>query len=250
MGPATSGKQGLIYTLIAIPPSGLILLSVIFSVVFSEALVASMSLHFHGKVTRNYLITGLAAASVVSFVLSYILVSLIRHLRESKERYSALSLTDDLTGLYNRRGLYALGEHELKMANRLKRGMYILAADMDGLKIINDTLGHQEGDKAITLIADVLKESFRDVDVIARIGGDEFVMVPIGMTGDNIGIVLERLQKGLELQDAKTSGRYKLSLSVGTAYYDPDQPCSLDELLRRADKVMYEQKRTKKASKR
>src|SRR5208282_5416520 len=109
-----------------------------------------------------------------------------------EEKLHALSITDDLTGLFNRRGFYTFAEQQLKLAGRQKKKIYMLYADQDNLKEINDTWGHQEGDAALVDIAAIFKECFRDSDVVARIGGDEFVVVPIGEKGGNIEAILAR----------------------------------------------------------
>ena len=105
--------------------------------------------------------------------------------KKMEQELRELSLTDELTGLYNRRACLTLGEQLLKIANRDKKGIYVLYADVDNLKIINDEMGHQTGDQALSDVAAILKEKFRESDVIARIGGDEFVVIPIGITGDS-----------------------------------------------------------------
>ena len=123
--------------------------------------------------------------------------------KRMEEDMRSLSLRDELTGLYNRRGFITLAAQELKMADRLKRGIFVLYADLDGLKAINDTLGHKEGDMAIKDAAVVLKETFRNSDIIGRIGGDEFVIIPIGVAGDNIDVITARLQKNIDTQNEK-----------------------------------------------
>jgi diguanylate cyclase (GGDEF)-like protein/PAS domain S-box-containing protein len=165
-----------------------------------------------------------------------------------EEELRSLSLRDELTGLYNRRGFITLAERELKMADRLRRGIFMLYADLDGLKVINDTLGHKEGDNAIRETALVLQESFRNSDIVGRIGGDEFVIVPIGVAGDNVDVITERLQDNIEIKNKKPDRSYKLSLSVGVAYYDPENPVTIDELLMRADALMYEHKKNRRKS--
>ena len=159
-----------------------------------------------------------------------------------EETLRALALLDDLTGLYNRRGFSILAEQQLKTANRTKRRMVLLFADLDGLKRINDTFGHSEGDQALIETANVLRETFRESDIIARIGGDEFVVLAIETNGLPAEILTTRLQENLAARNAREVRRYKLSLSVGLARYDPDRPCSLDELLDQADRAMYERK--------
>jgi len=162
-----------------------------------------------------------------------------------EEKLHSLSLTDELTGLYNRRGFFTLAEQVLKLSNRQKKGIFLLYADVDNLKEINDTFGHKEGDLALIEIADILKKSYRDSDVAARIGGDEFVVIPIGTIGDNIKIITSRLQKAIEIHNSKGNRKYKLSVSIGQTYYDPKHPCSIDELLVQGDKSMYEKKKSK-----
>jgi len=160
-----------------------------------------------------------------------------------EETLRALALIDELTGLYNRRGFFTLAEQQLKTADRVKRRMVLLFADFDGLKQINDTLGHPEGDRALIETADILRETFRESDIIARIGGDEFVMLAIETNGSPAEILTARLQENLAARNARKGRRYKLSLSVGLARYDPERPCSIDDLLAQADRAMYERKR-------
>jgi two-component system cell cycle response regulator len=173
------------------------------------------------------------------------LIARIQHVKRQEE-IRALSFTDDLTGLYNRRGFFTLVEQQLKLFKRQKKGIYMLYADVDNLKEINDIFGHKEGDMALIDVANILRKNYREADIIARIGGDEFVVIPVETTGDNIDIISSRLQKSLKIHNAEKNHKYKLSLSVGIAYYNPENPCSVDELLVRADKSMYEQKMHKK----
>ena len=128
-------------------------------------------------------------------------------------------------------------------------GMLLFFADLDGMKWINDTLGHEEGDRALTDVALILKETFRSSDIIARIGGDEFAILMIDTTGISAELIMTRLQDQVDKQNNERGRRYKISISVGTAYYDPDNPYSLDELMSHADKLMYDQKRSKSESK-
>jgi diguanylate cyclase (GGDEF)-like protein len=122
----------------------------------------------------------------------------------------------------------------------------MLYADLDNLKMINDTFGHQEGDKALSDIAAILKSTFRDSDIVARIGGDEFAVLPIGTGGNNIEKITGRLQKNLQSHNENKGCRYILSISFGIACYDPACPCSIDELLAQGDAMMYRQKKLKK----
>ncbi|MBI4825628.1 MAG: sensor domain-containing diguanylate cyclase [Nitrospirae bacterium] len=169
----------------------------------------------------------------------------ITRLKDLEENLRTLSLTDDLTDLYNRRGFFALAEHQLKVADRQKKGLFLLYADFDNLKKINDKFGHNEGSRALVETAKILKKHFRKSDIMARMGGDEFAIIPVVSTGERPDKIADRLKKYLELYYSKKNFGYKLSISIGIAYYDPDKPCSIHELLSRADKLMYEQKKLK-----
>jgi diguanylate cyclase (GGDEF)-like protein/PAS domain S-box-containing protein len=172
----------------------------------------------------------------------------ITKLKSMEAKLKSLSFTDELTGLYNRRGLHSLVEQLFKLSKRQKKGMFMLYADIDNLKAINDTWGHKEGDLVIIDIANILKMNYRDSDVVARIGGDEFVVIPVGTAGDNTEEITARLQKSIQVHNAKVNRSYKLSLSAGIAYCDPETPCSVEELLAQGDKLMYEQKKYKQKS--
>jgi len=162
-----------------------------------------------------------------------------------EEKLYKMSITDELTGLLNRRGFYTLCEQQLRLSKRQNKGIYLLYADLDNLKKINDVYGHHEGDVALRGAAAIIKECFRDADIIARIGGDEFAVIPPGSSESQLEKIIERFLKNVENYNVKVKPAYKLSLSAGTAYYDPSNPCSVDELLRQADESMYENKRNK-----
>jgi len=166
--------------------------------------------------------------------------------KRTEEEISFISVTDQLTGLYNRRGFITLAEQQLRFSDRGKRDMLLFFADLDGMKWINDTLGHEEGDRALHDVAVILKETFRASDIIARIGGDEFAILAIDTTGIYPEVMMTRLQNQIDVHNHEDNRRYKISISMGAAYYDPENPCSLDDLMSRADAVMYEQKRRKK----
>jgi len=170
----------------------------------------------------------------------------ITGIKQLEERLRTLTLTDELTGLYNRRGFLALVNPLLKLAKRQKKTLYMLYADMDKLKEINDTFGHQEGDLAIKDTANIFRSTYRESDIIARIGGDEFVVIPVESTGNNSTGIESRLQEMIENHNAKRERAYKLSISCGIAYYDPSTPTTIDELLHQGEKLMYEQKQKKR----
>jgi len=167
--------------------------------------------------------------------------------KRTEEEIRSISVTDQLTGLYNRRGFITLAEQQLKFSDRGKRDMLLFFADLDGMKWINDTLGHEEGDRALIDVAVILKETFRSSDIIARMGGDEFAILAIDTTGIYPEVMMTRLQNQIDAHNNEGTRRYIISISMGTAYYAPENPCSLDELMSRADKLMYEQKKSKKS---
>jgi diguanylate cyclase (GGDEF)-like protein len=173
---------------------------------------------------------------------------LMRVMRYAMERHQiqmvlrSLALVDELTGLYNRRGFLKIGEQHLKLADRTKREVALLFADLDHMKQINDTCGHQEGDQALIETAAILIKTFRRSDIIARIGGDEFAVLAIEACRNNVETLTARLQENLDVFNADGNLPYRLSLSVGTSFYDPEDPCVLGEFLARADRSMYEQK--------
>ena len=170
----------------------------------------------------------------------------ITHLKELEEKLHELSLTDELTGLYNRRGFFALAERELKISRRYNCRKFLLFTDMDDLKKINDNLGHDLGDRAIKDTANILRDTYRESDIIARIGGDEFVLFPVGSDETDVSAVAARLQRSLAAFNLNSDLPFALSLSIGIIPYDSDYNSSVDNLLLKADRLMYENKNKKK----
>ena len=152
------------------------------------------------------------------------------------------SLVDELTGLYNRRGFLLLAEQHARTAQRTERPFAILFADVNGLKVINDTLGHDAGDDAIRRMATILKTTLRDSDVVARLGGDEYVALVDGAEEPGIAQLVERLLGEIEADESRERRPFKLSASMGVAYQKPGGRRSIDDLLAEADRRMYQQK--------
>ena len=165
---------------------------------------------------------------------------------EAEKALRNLTLTDDLTGLYNRRGFYTMVEHTLATTRRSGETSLLFYADLDGLKLINDTFGHYEGSVAIKTTAAILGRTFRNSDIVSRIGGDEFVILAQNASAKESATILDRLQENFRLVNAEGSQPYALSLSVGTVLVDSHNRLSLDELICRADEAMYVHKRSKK----
>jgi diguanylate cyclase (GGDEF)-like protein len=169
----------------------------------------------------------------------------IIELRQAEEKLQTLSFTDDLTGLFNRRGFLAVSEQQIKIARRRGKRLLLLYIDVDDMKQINDTFGHHQGDAALIATASILRDTFRESDIIARVGGDEFVVLAIDPNELPAEVLAHRLrQKCVERNDS-AFGEFILSLSVGSTYYDPQDPCSIEDLMARADRVMYRHKREK-----
>ena len=177
-------------------------------------------------------------------------LALVRALRYSIERHRLqknlqnLSLIDDLTTLYNRRGFLALAEQHLRMIRR-KGAALLIYLDLDDLKLINDTYGHLEGNRALIVTANVLRACFRQSDILARLGGDEFCVLMTDAGQDTAQQVRKRLQQRADFINALSSWSFRLSLSVGIADVPAVHQHSLDQLLRIADTHMYGEKRKK-----
>jgi diguanylate cyclase (GGDEF)-like protein len=165
----------------------------------------------------------------------------INEQRRHAEQLRDLSLRDELTQLYNRRGFITLAEQHMLVAARNKHPFGLLYADLDGLKKINDELGHEAGDRAIVDAAMVLRDAFRDSDLLARLGGDEFVVLLAEAGPSKRDVLVQRFYDAIaSLGRAGTTAN--LSVSIGITFHDPDHPLPLNELLAEADRLMYTSK--------
>ena len=162
----------------------------------------------------------------------------------------SLSLIDELTGLYNRRGFMTLAAQHLKLARRTQRDCLLIYADMDGLKQINDTLGHEAGSNALRQVGKVLSKVFRESDLIGRLGGDEYTVLMPDASDKNSEKIAARLQEGLDIQNSRREFPFVLSLSVGISKFEYTSTGTLEELIAAADHAMYENKRSKRFSNR
>jgi len=161
---------------------------------------------------------------------------------ESEGAARALALTDVLTGLNNRRGFFAQAEHMFKLARRKQTGCAVIYADIDGLKLVNDQLGHAAGDQLIQDAASVLRESLRDSDVLARFGGDEFVA--FALDDAHPRVILARLQDNLRAFNLMQERTYLLAVSAGAVQCDPGGGMALLDYVQSADREMYLHKRS------
>jgi diguanylate cyclase (GGDEF)-like protein/PAS domain S-box-containing protein len=165
--------------------------------------------------------------------------------KSAEEELRAMSLRDELTGLLNRRGFMNLAQQQLRLAQRMQKMLILFFIDLDRMKWINDTLGHPEGDRALQNAAAVLKRTFRESDLIARVGGDEFVVVTLNAFDESTETILARLEKNLAAFNAEHQGPYPLSLSIGAVSSEEEEAASIEALLQRADQRMYDNKKEK-----
>lgn len=163
--------------------------------------------------------------------------------KQTEELFKSLSLMDDLTGLYNRRGFLTLASKQLKLSNRLNRGVTVLFADVNKMKAINDNLGHPEGDLALINTAKILKETFRESDILGRIHGDEFAVFMAGSDPVYSETIIRRLESKLKEYNVSAKKPYELSLSIGLSASEEGKPYNLSDLLDMADQFMYKKKR-------
>jgi len=165
-----------------------------------------------------------------------------------QDTLETISISDDLTGLLNRRGFFTLAQQQIKVANRTKRRLFLIYGDLDGLKTVNDTLGHAAGDLLLVETAGLLREVFRESDIIARLGGDEFaVLLTEDSATPDTAVILDRLREAISAHNERPSGGPSISISIGLQVYDPASPSSFDKLISQADSRMYEEKKKRKA---
>ena len=169
----------------------------------------------------------------------------VQERRKAEAEVRRLSLIDDLTGLHNRRGFFMLAEQELRVARRSGTPAWLVFVDLDGLKHINDTLGHEDGDALLRDAAGLLQGHFREGDVLGRLGGDEFAIFAV-TPGGNAEEIEARLHRDIETFNRACTSRYRVAMSVGIVSCLTEDGESLHKLIARADAAMYERKRERK----
>lgn len=175
------------------------------------------------------------------------LIQEVRNRKQAEMEGRQLSLTDELTGLHNRRGFFLLAEQQLKTAHCMKVFCWVIFIDLDGLKLINDTLGHDMGDALIVDAAQLLKQSFPNSDIVARLGGDEFIVF-ISSYFQDADSIQACLQANIANFNQQQNRSYELSMSIGIERYSPESNMSLEELIARSDELMYAHKHLKRQS--
>jgi diguanylate cyclase (GGDEF)-like protein/PAS domain S-box-containing protein len=168
----------------------------------------------------------------------------INSLKENEGLFHSLALHDDLTGLLNRRGFRVLADHQLNLTTRTGKPFLLIFADIDGLKNINDTMGHVLGNEVIVETANILRSAFRQSDIVARFGGDEFVILALESGPCAEVTIREKLALALEAANSQPNRKYNLSFSIGIVS-DKLGQSHLDDLLANADGLMYKEKNDK-----
>jgi diguanylate cyclase (GGDEF)-like protein len=166
----------------------------------------------------------------------------VSELEQANERLRQFSLTDGLTGLNNRRGFMILATGLLKFARRANYSLSLLYIDLDSLKYINDTFGHVAGDTAIIHFAHLLLETFRESDVIGRMGGDEFVVMIMDASESDLASMQSRLQSVVELHNQQVESGYALAYSLGIIRVEAKSSITMEKILAEADAAMYQHK--------
>ncbi|SNZ10007.1 diguanylate cyclase (GGDEF) domain-containing protein [Persephonella hydrogeniphila] len=212
--------------------------AVIWNIIFALSVVALTFLDWKGilRISYNFVeirqaLSSYTAVFLISFFYSYILKKLNTNLWEA-------SIYDPLTNLYNRKYIYQSLEMELERLKRnLEESICVVYVDVDNFKRVNDISGHQEGDKVLKELADIFKKSFRKIDLIGRVGGDEFLFILVNCKDGRVNERFERLKSLIE----KKFKKYNLSISYGIVKI-PEDTVDLNTALRLADQRMYEMK--------
>ncbi|HWQ03346.1 MAG TPA: diguanylate cyclase [Candidatus Nitrosotenuis sp.] len=212
-------------------------------VVLADSDDAHIAIEALGRGAQDYLVKSRLDSATLARAMRF---AIQRHAMQAALQY--LSLMDELTGLYNRRGFLTLAEQQMKLAQRNSRPLMLAFTDLDDLKSINDRFGHAAGDEAILRAAEALRRCFRNSDIIGRMGGDEFTVLLVDAADETRQLIDQRLRSILEEMNAKLKLPYTISMSVGTARFEPNDSMSVEVLLDKADKALYAHKRSRRTS--
>ena len=218
---------------------------------------------FHGAVQYGYMVYrpgcfDMTIYEIMCKTLASILSSAWRYtdaekqkeqLSETNMKLDYISRTDELTRILNRRGFMSLGQQTVDIAVSMQKKGLVIFGDMDGLKKINDTYGHEAGDRAIKAEAELLRSVFRDSDIVGRMGGDEFAVVSVGLTDTSFAKIHADLDARCRKWNEKSGEKFSLSISLGAAPFS-ESASNLDTIIKEADARQYQEKRRKKAERR
>ena len=190
----------------------------------------------------DYLVKGRATGDMLERAIRY-----ARERHRLLDEISALSLTDELTGLHNRRAFMTMADQRLQLLERDSSTCLLIFADVDGLKAANDNIGHEAGDRLLIDAARALQAAFRRTDLVARMGGDEFVVLADGASEADIKAVVMKLQFQIDLRNSLTeSGAPRLSISTGALCFNAGPAVKLLDLIAEADARMLACKNTRR----
>jgi diguanylate cyclase (GGDEF)-like protein len=162
-----------------------------------------------------------------------------------EDKLREASITDELTGIYNRKGFFELAGHQFYSATRNNNFMTLYYLDIDDLKYINNRYGHIEGDNALKDMAEILTTTFRKSDILARIGGDEFAVLMVRSTDYKSENITNRLENTINDNNRTGERPFKFSVSIGEVAYDPEIEMNFDDFIKAADSLLHEQKNKK-----
>ncbi|MBI5407890.1 MAG: diguanylate cyclase [Nitrospirae bacterium] len=166
--------------------------------------------------------------------------------KHADELLQYISAKDELTGLYNLHTFLSMTEQQIKTAAREKKELMIIYAGVDNMQSINDEYGYDAGDQILIDTANILRKTFREADVLARAGGDEFVISTLVSSKNTEEMIMTRLKENIDRYNADKSDALKLSISFGASFYNPEQPVPVNEALSNAELKMYGQKKNKR----
>ncbi|CAN5657296.1 hypothetical protein BH23GEM8_BH23GEM8_18970 [soil metagenome] len=164
--------------------------------------------------------------------------------KDVENEFRSLAYLDELTGLYNRRGFLKVAEQQLRLNQRNGRGAVLLYLDIVSLQVINDNMGHPVGDRVLRDVVELLRRCFRDTDILARTGGDEFAVWALETDGDRGEVLRTRVLRALDILNEDPDREFRLNLSIGYAFCEAKEQVTVHTLLQRADAEMYRHKRS------
>ncbi len=165
--------------------------------------------------------------------------------KRADELLHFITAKDELTGLYNLHTFLNMTEQQIKSAKRDRKDMLFIYGGVDGMQEVNDAYGRETGDKLLVDTANILRKTFREADILARTGDDEFVISTLVESRDREALIMQRLEENIDLYNSGKDRALSLSISFGTSFYSPEKPVSIEEVLSQADEKMHEHKKSK-----